>query len=62
MSATQNTAIEAWLAARGLERLPESSYGEHAGYVMVPVAGRKSRVRVCVSTVSLRAMFARRRS
>lgn len=60
MQTKQSSAIDAWMAARGLSRLPESSYGEHVGHVMVPVPGRKARVRVACTMVSLRAMFAAR--
>ena len=59
MTATQTKAVSEWLSVRGLVALPESSYGEHVGYIMVPVAGRKTRVRRAVTLVSLRAYFAR---
>jgi hypothetical protein len=43
---SKQAAIEEFLAARGLERLPDSSYGEHVRYLMVRVPGRKTAVRV----------------
>lgn len=46
MNSRQTAAVEALLAARGLERLPDSAYGEHVRYVMVRVPGRKTAVRV----------------
>lgn len=47
----QNEAVAVWLEGRGLIRLPDSSYGPHVGYIMVPVPGRKSRVRVLYKLV-----------
>jgi hypothetical protein len=46
MNSKQAEAIAAFLAARGLERLPDSAYGEHVRYLMVRVPGRKTAVRV----------------
>lgn len=48
MTTEQNSAIDQWCSAHGLERLPDSSYGEHVRYVMVAVPGRKTKVRVSV--------------
>ncbi len=51
----QDRKVSEWLGARGISRLPESSYGPDVAYAMVPVPGRKSRIRVAVTAVSFAA-------
>lgn len=53
MTTKQNTEIETYLTARGITRLPESSYGAHVAYIMIRVSGRKSPIRVSVGRESL---------
>jgi hypothetical protein len=52
MNSKQAEAIETFLAARGLARLPDSAYGEHVRYLMVRVPGRKTPVRVSAKVLT----------
>lgn len=40
---------------RGLVRLPDSAYGPHVVYVMIPIVGLKGKVRISVTRESYEA-------
>jgi len=45
-NAKRDELLNAWCAARGLTRLPDSAYGEHVLYLMARIPGLKKAVRV----------------